>query len=442
VTPNKPLVIEYLPVDALVPYLGNALIHSDAQVKKIAASIARFGFNNPVLIDSANVIVAGHGRLMAAKRLGLVEAPVVRLGHLSDEDRRVYRLADNRLAEDAEWDPELLAREVAAIEEEGLAQLAGFTDKEVERLLAAAVGGGGGHTNPNAAPAAPAKAVTMPGDLWQLGKHRVLCGDATSADAVSRLLAGAKPNLMVTDPPYGVEYDPNWRNEAARTSEGMGARAIGRVENDDRADWRAAWKLFPGAVAYVWHSGKHVATVAASLEVVGFKLRAQIVWVKTRPVISRGHYHWQHEPALYVAKDGADDNWRFVPEHEIAAYAVADGETADWHGDRKQSTVWNIEHVKSETGHGTQKPVECMRRPIINNSDVGDFIYEPFAGSGTTLIAAEITARSALCLELKPAYVDVIVRRWQAFTREAATLHGDGRTFDQIAGARGMSLAT
>lgn len=443
---KKPLFIEYLPVDHLVPYAGNARLHSGEQVKKIAASIERFGFNNPVLIDAADTIVAGHGRLAAAKQLGLRDIPVVRLGHLTDEERRAYTLADNRLAEDAKWDPELLAREVAAIEEEGLAQLAGFSDKEVERLLLAATGGGGGNTDPNDAPEPPATPVSQPGDLWLLDRHRLLCGDSTAPDSVTRLLAGAVPNLMVTDPPYGVEYDPNWRNEAARFSDGMGNRAIGagavgRVENDDRADWRAAWSLFPGNVAYVWHSGLHAGEVQASLEAEGFKLRAQIIWVKTRPVISRGHYHWQHEPALYVAKDGADDRWRFVPEHEVAAYAVREGETADWHGDRKQSTVWQIEHVKSETGHGTQKPIECMRRPIINNSDVGDFVYEPFAGSGTTLIAAEITGRRALCLELNPSYVDVVVRRWQAFTGQAATLHGDGRSFDQIAEVRGVSLA-
>jgi len=467
----RPLVVEYLPAAVLVPYAGNARLHSADQVEKIAASIQRFGFNNPILIDAAGTIVAGHGRLAGAKRVesqwpdlkpdvrqklsdsGLFSAegrlgnlPVIRLGHLTDVERRAYTLADNRIALDATWDADLLAKEVAAIESEleGLSSLAGFGDKEIERLLLAATGGGGGHTDPNAAPPAPVRAVSLPGDLWLLGRHRVLCGDSTSAPAVARLLAGDRPHLMVTDPPYGVEYDPNWRNEASRSSDALGAigaRAVGTVANDGRADWREAWALFPGSVAYVWHSGLHAAEVQASLEAVEFKLRAQIIWVKTRPVISRGHYHWQHEPALYVAKDGADDRWRFEPEHEVATYAVLDGETANWHGNRKQSTVWPIEHVKSETGHGTQKPIECMRRPIVNNSDVGDFVYEPFAGSGTTLIACEIAGRRALCVELKPAYVDVIVRRWQDFTGERAALAGDDATFEQVAAARGVSLA-
>lgn len=446
-TDKKPLAIEYLPVDRLVPYAGNARQHSDAQIAKIAASIRRFGFNNPVLIDAAGTVVAGHGRLMAARQLGLDTIPVVRLGHLTDAERRAYTLADNRLAEDATWDAELLAREVAALvaEGDGLASLAGFGDKEIERLLLTAEGGGGGLTDPNDAPKEPSRPVSIAGDLWLPGQHRVLCGDATVANDVRRLLAGREPHLMVTDPPYGFEYDPNWRNEAARTSEGMGNRigagAIGRVQNDHRADWREAWALFPGSVAYVWHGGLHGAEVQASLEAVEFRLRAHIVWMKTRPVISRGHYHWQHEPALYVAKPDMDDHWRFAAEHEIAAYAVAEGETANWHGDRKQSTVWQIEHVKSETGHGTQKPVECMRRPIVNNSDVGDSVYDPFSGSGTTLIAAEVTRRRAICMEIDPAYVDVIVRRWQNFTGAEATLEGDGRTFNQIAAARGISAA-
>lgn len=233
----------------------------------------------------------------------------------------------------------------------------------------------------------------------------------------------------------------NWRALAGLKSTSSGAGACGTVANDDRADWREAWVLFPGEVAYVWHSGLHAAEVVASLAAAEFKLRAQIIWVKTRPVISRGHYHWQHEAALYAAKEGADDRWRFVPEHEVAAYAVADGATASWAGGPRQSTVWQIEHARSETGLGTQKPIECMRRPIINNSDVGDFVYDPFVGSGTTVIAAEITRRRCLAIELKPAYVDVVLNRWQDFTGEQARLDGDGRTFAEIAAARGVPLA-
>lgn len=214
---------------------------------------------------------------------------------------------------------------------------------------------------------------------------------------------------MVTDPPYGVEYDPNWRNEADRANgKSYGARATGQVLNDDRADWREAWALFPGEVAYVWHAGVFSHTVADSLEACGFEMRALIVWAKHRLVIGRGHYHHKHEPCWYGVKKGG---------------------TGHWQGDRKQTTLWEIEHNKSETGHGTQKPVEAMRRPIENNSQPGDAIYEPFSGSGTTIIAAEQAGRRCYAMELSPQYVDVAVRRWQQFTGKTATLESTGQPF-------------
>ena len=244
-------------------------------------------------------------------------------------------------------------------------------------------------------------------------RHRIICGDSTSADTVSVLLGDVKPHLMVTDPPYGVEYDANWRNERARTSEGMGNRALGAgavglVMNDGRADWREAWALFPGDVAYVWCASLHSHEVAESIVASGYDLRSQIIWDKTRLIIGRGHYHWQHEPCWYAVKQGA---------------------TGHWSGDRKQTTVWSIPHQKSETGHSTQKPVECMKRPIENNSSPGQAVYEPFSGSGTTIIAGEMTGRHIYAIELNPAYVDVAIKRWQDFTGQAATLEGDGRAF-------------
>jgi DNA modification methylase len=247
---------------------------------------------------------------------------------------------------------------------------------------------------------------------------------------VAAVLAGARPHLMVTDPPYGTNYDPAWRNRLM-----LGARAEGKVLNDDRADWREAWALFPGSVIYVWHDGRQSAVVQASLESARFAVRAQIVWAKHRHVISRGHYHGQHEPAFYaVREDEPDDHWRFIPDHEVLIYAVEEGRTGHWSGSRKQSTLWFIEHIKSETGHGTQKPIECMKRPIENNSKAGDGVYEPFSGSGTTLIAAEMTGRQCFAIELDSRYVDVAIRRWQAFTGRAATREADGMAFDQAAG--------
>jgi DNA modification methylase len=254
------------------------------------------------------------------------------------------------------------------------------------------------------------------------GGHRLLCGDSTVATDVERVLGGVEPHLMVTDPPYGVEYDPAWRNRLR--SDGLldsrksrpAAIATGTVENDHLADWREAWALFPGDVAYVWHAALHASTVEASLVSVELQIRTQIVWDKTRLVIGRGDYHWQHE---------------------LCWYAVRKGKAGGWRGGRTQTSVWQIpKPMKSETCHSTQKPVECMRRPIENNSSPGQAVYEPFSGSGTTIIAAAMTGRACIAIELSPAYVDVGVKRWQDFTGEAAVLDGDGRTFDQITAER------
>jgi DNA modification methylase len=433
VKPAK-LTVAYWKVDRLLPYAKNARTHPEAQILQLVESIQAFGFNVPCLVDADGVLVAGHGRLLAAKRIGLDEVPVVRLGHLSEAEARAYRLADNRIALNSEWDEDLLAEELKAVMADGTFDLEdlGFDEKELESLLEEEFQGGA-REGENEAPPAPAVAAARPGDVWLLGDHRVCCGDSTDKAAVGRLLAGETPRLMVTDPPYGVEYDASWRVKAGVGGKGT---AVGKVLNDDRADWTAAWDLFPGAVAYVWHGGLHAGTVAESLGRSKFQLRAQIIWVKTRFALSRGHYHWQHEPALYGVREGQDDGWRFVDEHEVAAYAVREAQSGAWRGGRKQSTVWMIEHIKSETGHSTQKPVECMRRPIANNSKPGDAVYDPFLGSGTTIIAAETEGRKARGMELNPVYVDVIVRRWQDFTGKVATLEGDGRSFAEVAAAR------
>jgi DNA modification methylase len=396
-------------VSALVPYAHNARTHSAGQIDQIAASIREWGFTMPVLVDVSDTVIAGHGRLLAAQQLGLDTVPVMVAKGWTAKQIRAYRLADNQLALNAAWDVKLLAAELGELTD--MADLMGFSDDELLRVL----GGRQGLTDPDEAPPLPEEPVTRRGDLWTCGKHRLLCGDATSAEDVARLLGDVKPNLMVTDPPYGVNYDADWRNRADRANgKAYGARAIGEVSNDDRADWRTAWTLFPGAVAYVWHGALHNVEVAASLEIAGLKPRAQIVWVKTRPVISRGDYHWQHEPAFYAEREGFDI------DHEEAAYFVRVGKTAGWTGSRKQSTVWFIEHIKSETGHSAQKPVECMRRPIVNNSNAGQAVYDPFVGSGTTMIAAEMEGRQAFCMDISEGYVDVAVRRWEAFTGETA----------------------
>jgi len=251
----------------LLPYAANARTHPDEQIAQIAGSIAEFGFNVPCLVDDRGVLIAGHGRLLAAQRLGLVEVPVIRLGHLTDAQALAYRLADNRIALNGDWDEALLSAELARLKDDGVdLELLGFGEDELDRLLAD-LNASPTQDEEEAIPEPPADAITRPGDLWILGSHRLLCGDSTVATDVEWVIGGERPHLMVTDPPYGVEYDPSWRNEAGvSTTERTGA-----VSNDDRADWREAWALFPGDVAYVWHAGVHARAVAESLEVCGFK---------------------------------------------------------------------------------------------------------------------------------------------------------------------------
>lgn len=410
--PPDELSVEQWPIEQLLPYVANARTHPDEQVAQIAGSIAEFGFNVPCLVDERGVLIAGHGRLIAAKRLGLSDVPVIRLGHLTDAQARAFRLADNRIALNAGWDEALLAAELGRLKEDGVdLELLGFGEDEFDRLLDG-LDGEAGADGEDDVPEPPSEAVTRPGDLWRLGAHRLLCGDATVATDVERLLDGKCPHLMVTDPPYGVGYDPNWRNEA-----GVSVTArTGKVSNDDRADWREAWSLFPGDAAYVWHSGVRSRTVAESLEACDFKIRAQIIWAKPRLVLGRGDYHWQHEPCFYVVRNDAH-----------------------WQGARDQTTLWTIGAGAEEdeaTVHGTQKPVECMRRPMINNSTRGDLIYEPFAGSGSTLIAAESIGRVCFAMEIDPRYCDVVIERFQRHTGISATLAGDDRTFEALQAER------
>jgi len=406
-----PDAIETWPLAKLQPYAKNAKMHGADQVAKIAASMAEFGWTVPCLVADDGELIAGHGRVLAATQLGLTEAPVIVLGHLTEAQRRAYRIADNKLTELGTWDEAMLSAELSdLLAEDYDLSLIGFDDAELKALLA-------GEVDPEIAsregeddvPEAPETPISRPGDLWVLGKHRLLCGDATVATDVERLLGDVKPQLMVTDPPYCVEYDPGWRNKAGAAA----TKRTGKVLNDDRADWREAWALFPGDVAYVWHGALHATTVADSLIASGFNIRSQIIWAKDRLVLSRGDYHWQHEPCLYAVKKTGKGHWA---------------------GDRKQTTLWQIANKDqdAETVHGTQKPVECMRRPILNNSSPGQAVYEPFMGSGTTLIAAETTGRVCYGIELNPVYVDVAVERWQQFTGKDAVLSGSDEAFNKI----------
>ena len=409
-----PSEIETWPIDRLRPYVRNAKVHGDDQVAKIAASMAKFGWTVPCMVADDGELIAGHGRVLAATMLGLKEVPVIRLGHLDEAERRAYRIADNKLTEMGDWDDALLRDEIAGLLAEDFdLSLLGITDEDLDALLQDPDVGDGAIEGENDIPEPPEDPVSRPGDLWLLGKHRLLCGDATVATDVARVLNGTQPLLMVTDPPYGVKYDPSWRNKTGASA----TKRTGKVLNDDRADWYDAWTLFSGDVAYVWHGALHATTVAESLEAAGFNVRSQIIWAKDRLVLSRGDYHWQHEPCWYAVKKTGKGHWA---------------------GDRKQTTLWQIANKDqdADTVHGTQKPVECMRRPILNNSSPGQAVYEPFMGSGTTLIAAETTGRVCYGIELKPAYVDVAVERWQQFTGKTAVLAETGESFPDLKAKR------
>lgn len=402
--------VERRPISTLVPYARNARTHSDEQVAQIAASIREWGWTMPVLVDEAGGIIAGHGRVLAAARLGIEQVPVMIARGWTEAQRRAYVLADNKLALNAGWDEKLLRIEAADLAALGFnLPLIGFSDLELKALSVAPTEG---LTDPDAAPEPAPNPISRRGDLWRLGRHRLVCGDATAAGDAALALGGVSPELMVTDAPYGVNYDPTWREGRDL---GIGERSKGKVDNDDRDDWREAWALFPGRIAYVWFASLHSAAAQMSLEAQGFALRAQIIWVKQHFVLSQGDYHWQHEPCWYAVRG-----------------------RGNWTGDRKQTTVWTIKNNnsfgnanKEQTwGHGTQKPVECMRRPMENNSSPGQAIYDPFVGTGTSIIAAEMSGRTCHALEINPSYVDVAVKRWQAFTGKQAIRDADGWPFE------------
>jgi DNA modification methylase len=402
-------------IDQLIPS-PRTLRKNDGAVNRMMAAIKEYGIPIPILgrhREEKIEIVDGHLRVKASRKMGRPTIPVVFCDDWSEAQVKAFRILVNRSATWATWDEELLALELADLNALDFdLSLTGFDPFEIDEFLFPDA------AEPSAqkVPDLPKNAVTRLGDLWLCDTHRVLAGDATSAEAIKTLYGPESPKLLLTDPPYGVQYDPQWRERA-----GLGRpQQTGLVTNDDRVNWTEAYKLFSGDVAYVWHAGVHAAEVAATLEAVGFRIRAQIVWVKQHFALSRGDYHWKHEPC-----------W----------YAVREGKSSNWCGDRKQSTVWEVPNLnpfggsqeEPRTDHGTPKAIEVMRRPILNNTRQNDIVYDPFLGSGTTLIAAELTGRVCYGLEIYPHYVDVIVTRWQDLTGKKAVLEADGRTFEQVA---------
>lgn len=401
-------------VDDLIPYARNARTHSPEQVSKLASSIKEFGFINPVIISDDGGILAGHGRVMAAKKLGIEKVPCVIESHLTQAQKRAYILADNRLALDAGWDDEMLKIELTELKDLDFdMDLLGFSQDEIDQFMSMnddlAMPDDCNGEDKEVEVNEEGESTVQPGDLWILGNHRLICGNSTNSETVSRLFGEDRPNLMVTDPPYGVNLKPIGQKRKALKGR------IGLVLNDDRDSWYEAYSLFPGNIAYVWHANTHQPVIMDDLKKCNFEITSVIIWNKNLHSIGFSDYQWKHEACIYATRG----------KH-------------NWKGGRNQFTVWDIPNIicltkdEGEWGHSTQKPIECMKRPIVNNTDEGEYVYDPFSGSGTTFIAAERTNRKCLGVELNPHYCDAIIRRWQQETGKKATLSGDGASFDDL----------
>jgi DNA modification methylase len=431
--------IQIWPIDRLVFYARNPR-KNDAVVDRMCSSIREFGFKIPVLARSDGEVVDGHLRLKAAQKLRITEVPVILCDEWSAAQVKAFRLMVNRSVTWAQWDDELLALELQELNEADFdLSLTGFDPKEIDDLLLDPAD----DDQANAAPPLPETPVSRLGDLWICGdgrsQHRVLCGDATSPEAVARLLEDRKPLLLVTDPPYGISLDSEWRDRAglngcgpAEASYMKKHRTEGHTETtisgDTRADWSEAFELVPSLqIAYVWHASVFTREVLNGLLRIGFLYPQQIIWDKGRTVLTRTHYWYRHEPCWYVRK-----------------------KNAPWFGKAgENATVWESASPKFIMGgsdedkfdHPTQKPIELMRKPILNHTKRGELCYEPFLGSGTTLAAAELTERVCCGIELDPKYIDVAVQRWQSLANKKATLDGDGRSFEVIAAERQKGAA-
>ncbi|WP_395140356.1 site-specific DNA-methyltransferase [Schlegelella aquatica] len=406
--------IEHWPIDKLLPYVRNARQHSDEQIAQIAASIAEFGFVNPILIGADGVLVAGHGRLAAARKLGLATVPVVVLDHLTPTQRRALVLADNRLAELATWDDALLRIELEALQDDGFdLDLTGFDADALAELLADEEPQIEGRTEDDAAPDVPEEPVSRLGDVWRLGPHRLVCGDATTAEAYARLFPdGEQADMVFTDPPYNVNYANSAKDKLRGKHRPILNDALGEGFYDFLFDALALIMAHTRGAIYVAMSSSELDTLQAAFRAAGGHWSTFIIWAKNTFTLGRADYQRQYEPILYGWPEGA---------------------TRHWCGDRDQGDVWQIKKPAKNDLHPTMKPVDLVERAIRNSSRPGDVVLDPFGGSGTTLIAAEKAGRVARLIELDPKYADVIVRRWQDWTGQQATREADGLAFDQAA---------
>ena len=390
--------IQYIEVSKLIPYANNARTHDDNQVTQIASSIKEFGFNNPILIDDNNGIIAGHGRLMAAKKLGLVEAPTIKLSHLSDAQRKAYILADNRIAMNSGWDNELLALELKELDGDIDLSLLGFDADELNALLNP-VELTDGLTDEDAVPDVPDEPITKLGDIYQLGKHRLMCGDSTSITAMETLCDGQLVDMWLTDPPYNVAYEGKTKDALTIQNDSMSDDLFREFLRDSYVTADTVMKQ--GAVFYIWHADSEGYNFRGAAHDAGWKVRQCLIWKKSTMVMGRQDYHWKHEPCLYGWKEGAGHLWAT---------------------DRKQTTILEFDKPSRNGEHPTMKPVALFEYQMLNNTKGGDIVLDSFGGSGTTLMAAEKNGRYARLMELDPKYCDVIVRRWEEFTGKKAEL--------------------
>ncbi|MBU2763797.1 site-specific DNA-methyltransferase [Acidithiobacillus caldus] len=406
--------IEHWPVDKLLPYARNARQHSDEQIAQIAASIAEFGFVNPCLVGADGVLVAGHGRLAAARKLGLPTVPVVVLDHLTPTQRRALVLADNRLAELSTWDNDLLRVELDALQGDGFdLDLTGFDADALADLLAGEEPEHEGHIEDDAVPEMPEEPVSKPGDVWRLGPHLLVCGDATTAETYVQLFPdGERADMVFTDPPYNVNYANSAKDKLRGKHRPILNDALGAGFHDFLYDALSLLVAHTRGAIYVAMSSSELDTLQAAFRSAGGHWSTFIIWAKNTFTLGRADYQRQYEPILYGWPEGAERHWC---------------------GDRDQGDVWQIKKPQKNDLHPTMKPVELVERAIRNSSCPGNVVLDPFGGSGTTLIAAEKSGRLARLIELDPKYVDVIVRRWQDWTGKQATREADGVAFDQAA---------
>jgi len=404
--------VEPWPTTKLIPYARNARTHSDEQVAQIAASIVEFGFTNPILAGSDGIIVAGHGRLAAAQRLGLEHVPVVVLDHLTPTQRRALIIADNRIAENSGWDPELLRLELGALQDDDFdLSLTGFDADALAEIFDGEETDSQGQTDDDEVPEVPENPISQPGDVWILGQHRLLCGDATQAESYERLLQGQAVDLVWSDPPYNVNYANSAKDKLRGKNRAILNDNLGEGFHDFLLDALTPALAHCRGAVYLSMSSSELDTLQSAFRAAGGHWSTFIIWAKNTFTLGRADYQRQYEPILY--------GW---PE----------GQQRHWCGDRDQGDVWQIKKPAKNDLHPTMKPVELVERCIRNSSKSGQTVLDPFGGSGTTLIAAEKSGRMARLMELDPKYVDVIVRRWQDWTGQDASRESDGVNFNTL----------